>query len=55
MVAKNKEPKYWVDQEKRKRFPKKLFKKVYVPVEAEMEAFIKRNKRLPEHVYEVKK
>ena len=53
-MANNKKPKYRVDVSKRKRFPEPLFEKTYIVNEAEVEKFVKRNKRLPEHVYEVK-
>ena len=52
-MANNKKPKYRVDWAKRKRFPKPLFKKMYVIDEVELAKFVKRKKRLPEHVYEV--
>lgn len=46
---------YKVDAEKRKRFQEPLFKKVitYEVDQAEAEKFLKRNGRLPEHVYAV--
>ncbi len=53
-MAKNKKPKYRVDVSKRKRFPEPLFTKTYIVNEAEVAKFVKRNKRLPEHVYEVR-
>jgi hypothetical protein len=44
--------KYRVDVSKRKRFKKPMFKKVvtYIVNDAEVEKFLKRNKRLPDHV-----
>ena len=53
-MANKTKPKYRIDTEKRKRFPAPLFKKQYVIDEVELAKFVKRNKRLPEHVYEVK-
>lgn len=48
-------PKYRVDTTKRKRFRAPMFKKVitYIINDAEVDKFIKVNKRLPDHVYRI--
>ena len=45
--------KYMVDEENRKRFPEPLFTTVVTHEvnSEEVEKFLKRNKRLPDHVY----
>lgn len=43
--------KYWVDEKKRRRFPPSLFERVYLVKESAVDEFLKRNKRLPEHVH----
>lgn len=44
---------YKVDATKRKRFPAPMFKKVYEVNQEEAKKFLKRNGRLPNHVYAV--
>jgi len=55
-MAKNIKPKYRVDESKRKRFPPPLFITTvkHEVNEVEVEKFLKRNGRLPDHVYRVK-
>jgi len=52
-MAVEKKKKYWVDQKKRKRFQAPLFRKVitYEVDTKEAEKFLKKNRRLPDHVY----
>lgn len=49
--------KYWVDTTKRKRFGGKLFNLTTTTVvnvnDAEVDKFVKQNKRLPDHVYRI--
>lgn len=46
-------PKYWVDTKKRKRFKRPMFSVATVVTvnDAEVDKFLKRNRRLPDHVH----